>query len=322
MKSVLITGVAGFIGYNLAKTLLEKNESVIGIDNFITGQPQHIATLLKFPHFSFLKHDIIQPFPKLTANSYNLPAGKAGLKTIFHLACPTGVPNLTRMGEEMLLTSSFGTKNILELARHYNAQLLFTSSSEIYGNPTVSPQKESYTGSVDPTGIRSTYEEGKRFAEALVSFYGRKYKLLTTTVRLFNVYGPGMSVSETRVIPRFISQSLTNKPLTVHGDGSQTRTFCYSDDIVRGLLLIAEKGKPGQVYNLGSNQQISMKELAVLIKQITNNQSPISFVHRPSHDHDSRCPDLTKIHHLGWGQTVGLKEGLRRTVEYFKALKQ
>lgn len=311
MKSVLITGVAGFIGSNLARTLLEKGETVIGVDNFITGQREHVNKLNKYPRFTFIKHDIIKPLPKLITKDQRLTA-------IYHLACPTGVPNLTRLGEEMLRTSAEGTRNILELARLHNTKVVFTSSSEIYGNPTIFPQKETYAGNVDPTGLRSTYEEGKRFAEALLMLYVRKYKIQATIARLFNVYGPGMSPLETRVIPRMITQALHNKPIPIHGDGSQTRTFCYIDDMVNGLILLMKKGRTGEAYNIGSDKEITINDLAKQIKNVTRYTLRVVHTPRPPHDHDSRLPDLTKIKKLGWKTTVPLRVGLQRTVEYFR----
>jgi len=312
MKAVLVTGAAGFIGSNLTRTLLAKGEKVIGLDNFITGQPAHIKKLQQFPNFTFFKHDIVKPIKKLTTNVYRLTS-------IYHLACPTGVPNLTPLGEEMLLTSSVGTHNILELAKVHSAKVIFTSSSEVYGNPLVSPQKEEYTGNVDPTGIRSTYEEGKRFAESLIMLYVRKYKLNATIARVFNVYGPGMAPSETRVIPRMIIQAIKDEPIPVQGDGSQTRTFCYVDDMVKGVILLMEKGRSGEVYNLGSDQEITMMDLATQIKKTTRTTARVSRILRPSHDHNSRHPDLAKITKLGWKQTVDLEEGLQRTIQYFRA---
>ena len=313
MKTALITGAAGFIGSNLARTLLEKGDSVIGLDNFITGQPNHIKTLKGFPNFTFLKHDIIKPIKRLTTNGYRLTA-------IYHLACPTGVPNLTKLGEQILLTSSFGTKNILDLARLHHAKVVFTSSSEVYGNPLVSPQKEDYSGNVHPTGVRSTYEEGKRFSEALIMLYTRKYNIKATIARIFNVYGPGMALSETRVVPRMIARALKNKQIPVQGDGSQTRTFCFVDDMVNGLMLLMDRGRSGEVYNVGNDKQITMINLATQIKNATRARSRVTRIPRPAHDHNSRHPDLTKIQKLGWRQNVDLEEGLKRTIEYFKSL--
>ena len=307
--TTLVTGAAGFIGSNLCSTLLKQGKSVIGIDNFITSDGSNLKALNKFPRFTFLKHDIINPLPK------QLSASRLRLDAIYHLACPTGVPNLTRLAEEMLLTCTVGTHNILELAKIKHAKFLFTSSSEVYGNPLVSPQKETYTGNVDPTGVRSPYEEGKRVSESWVMTYLRKYKLDAKIVRIFNTYGPGMNKSDTRVIPRFLSQTLKNQLLTLHGEGQQKRTFCYVDDLVAGLNLVMEKGKAAEVYNLGSDIQVTIKELAQLIIKATKSKSLIKTVARPRHDHESRLPDLTKINRLDWFQKINLTKGIELTLK-------
>ncbi|HCS78228.1 TPA: hypothetical protein DIV55_00625 [Patescibacteria group bacterium] len=304
---ILVTGGAGFIGANLCQRLLEQNHEVIAVDNLITSDGGNLNKLRSFPNFTFIKHDITNPLPHaLTA--YRLP-----LTAIYHLACPTGVPNLTKLAEEMLLTCSIGTRNILELARTHKAKFLVVSSSETYGNPLIFPQTENYTGNVDPTGIRSPYEEGKRFTESLVSIYVRKYKLDAKIVRVFNTYGPGMDRSETRVVPRFLRQALSNKPITIHGKGTQTRTFCYVDDLVNGLLIIMKKGKSGEVYNLGSDQQVTIRQLAELIINVTKSKSKIIKIKRLKHDHESRLPDLTKVKKLGWKLHTPLEDGLRKT---------
>src|SRR3990167_7366280 len=244
---ILVTGGAGFIGANLCQRLLEQNHEVIAVDNLITSDGSNLKRLQSFPNFTFFKHDIIKPFPrKLTTNN-------SQLTTIYHLACPTGVPNLTKLAEEMLLTCSRGTRNVLELVRLHQAQFLVTSSSEVYGNPLVSPQTENYTGNVDPIGIRSPYEEGKRFSESLIQMYVRKYNVNAKIVRVFNTYGNYMSSGDSRVIPRFLNQALNGKSLTVEGKGLQTRTFCYIDDLVDGLITVMEKGKKGEVYNLAND---------------------------------------------------------------------
>ena len=193
------------------------------------------------------------------------------------------------------------------------AKLLFTSSSEVYGDPQVFPQTESYTGNVDPIGIRSPYEEGKRFSESLIQMYVRKYNVDAKIVRVFNTYGPSMSSNETRVVAKFLSQALQGKLLTVEGKGLQTRTFCYIDDLVNGLLMIIKKGKKGEVYNLGSDKEVRIIDLAKLIVKVTDSKSKISFVERPSHDHKRRHPSLEKVKKLGWKQKTTLKNGLQKT---------
>lgn len=324
MRNILITGAAGFIGSNLAQTLLDQGHSVVGIDNFITGSKRNISQLNRNRNFIFIEHDIIKPLK---------PSAVCGeLSAIFHLACPTGVPNLTKLAEEMLLACSVGTTNVLNLARKNNAHVVFTSSSEAYGNPKESPQKESYTGNVDPTGVRSPYEEGKRFSESLCMMYQRKYGTDVRIVRVFNTYGPNMSLKDQRVIPAFMRQVMNDEPLTLHGDGSQIRTFCYVDDLVSALTTVMEKGKAGMVYNAGGDEQMTIRELAELVLQITNptssldklgtslgagSEQRIANSERPIHDHDSRLPDLTNLKALGWKQKVSLKEGLLKTADWY-----
>src|SRR3990167_3536779 len=286
---ILITGGAGFVGANLCKRLLGDGHEVAAVDNFITGSSKNIRDLKKYPKFTFIKHDITKPWPK------NFELLTSNFELIFHLACPTGANNLVPLAEEMLLTCSIGTRNILELAKKTGATVLFTSSSEVYGDPKVSPQKEDYTGNVDPVGIRSPYEEGKRFSESLTLMYARKYRLDAKIVRVFNTYGPKMSEKDTRVIPALLFRALNNQPLTIYGDGLQRRTFCYVDDLVNGLLQVIEKGNNGQVYNIGNNTEISILDLAEVILKITGSRSRFQFLPRPSHDHQRRLPSLEKI---------------------------
>lgn len=304
--TILITGAAGCIGTNLSLTLLSEGHRVIGIDNFITGQRKNADLLSKKKQFIFIEHDIVKPLPTLPKTIHQ----------IFHLACPTGVPNLITLAEEMITTCTNGTFNVLELAKNCKSRLLFTSSSEVYGNPQTSPQTESYTGNVHPTGVRSPYEEGKRAAEAIIAMYVRKYAVNARIVRIFNTYGPYMNPSDTRVVPTFLKQALAGKPLTIQGDGAQKRTFCYVDDLVTGLLIAMKNGKPGNVYNLGSDTQMTVRDLAEEIIKTVGSKSTIKNISRPPHDHESRLPDLTAIRALGWKQTTTLQEGLLSSVKY------
>jgi nucleoside-diphosphate-sugar epimerase len=319
MKKILVTGGAGFIGANLCKKLLDLGHKVIAVDNFITSSGNNITALKANPNFTFIKHDIVQPFPRSLLISH-----LSSLTSIYHLACPTGVPNLFPLGEEMLLTCSVGTKNVLDIAIKNKAKFLLTSSSEVYGDPEVFPQTEEYTGNVDQVGIRSTYEEGKRFSESLVALYVRKYNLDGKIVRIFNTYGPHMTLSDMRVIPNFISHIKQNKPLTIQGQGTQRRTFCYVDDLVKGFLIVMEKGKAGEAYNLGGEQEYTIKELAEMIinlchpKQVLNDN--FRYIPRPKHDHQARRPDLKKVKSLGWKQTTSLEQGLKQTLQWYKAL--
>lgn len=305
MKQVLVIGGAGFIGSSLCRKLLEDGFGVVAIDNLITSSGENIKQLSKNPKFSFIKHDITKPFPsKLISQLKNV-------KSFYHLACPTGVPNLEKLGEEMLLTCSIGSQNILNFAKKQDARVLFTSSSEVYGDPEVFPQSEEYNGNVNPIGIRSSYEEGKRFSEALISLYVRKYNLDAVIVRVFNTYGSNAMDGETRVIPKLLKLAKANKLLPVE-EGWQTRTFCYIDDLVNGLILLMSKGKKGEVYNLGGREEITINNLAKTILKITGSKSKIKYVPRPTHDHKRRLPNLSKIKSLGWRQKITLEEGLRK----------
>lgn len=305
---ILVTGGAGFIGANLCKRLLEDGNFVIAVDNLITSDRTNLKLLTTHPNFKFIKHDITKPFPK------NFKLRTSNFELIYHLACPTGVPNLGPLAEEMLLTCSLGTLNILEIAKKTGAKLLFTSSSEVYGDPQVFPQKEDYTGNVDPTGARSPYEEGKRFSESLVSAFSQKFKIDAKIVRVFNTYGPLMNKDDSRVIPRFLNRAFKNKPIPVHGSGMQKRTFCYVDDLVEGLILVLEKGKKGEVYNLGSDQEITIINLAKLVMKFAKSKSKIKFALRPPHDHQRRLPSLSKVKKLGFRLKTPLPEGLRATI--------
>ncbi len=308
MKTCLVAGGGGFIGINLCRVLLEKEYRVIAIDNFITSSKENIQELLKEPNFTFIKHDIVKPLPKSITGAL--------IDEIYDLACPTGVPNLVPLAEEMLLACSLGTRNLLELARKKRAAFLITSSSEVYGDPKVFPQDENYTGNVDTLGARSPYEEGKRFAESLLSMYVKKYGIDGKIVRVFNTYGPYMSPHDTRVIPTFLRQVRNDLPLTITGDGSQTRTFCFVDDLVSGLILVMKKGEKGQVYNLGSNVEVAIHDLAKLFIKVANSNNTIKFVERPAHDHARRLPAIDKVMGLGWEIGIPLETGLSRTLRW------
>jgi len=310
MNYALVTAGAGFIGSNLCLKLLNSNYKVIAVDNLITSTGKNLSELSKNPNFTFFKQDIKEPLD-------NIIRSKLRFNVIYHLACPTGVPNIKSLGEEMLFTCSIGTKNILDLALVHNAKLLFTSSSEVYGDPLVFPQNEKYNGNVDCIGYRSPYEEGKRFSESIIVNYVKKYCLDAKIVRIFNTYGPGMSKDDTRVIPRFINQIAKNKPLLIEGDGMQTRTFCYINDLINGLLLIMEKGIKGHVYNLGSDQEIAIKDLARIMLKLKKTKSKIVRIKRPSHDHNRRLPSLDKVKQIGWEPTTKLIDGLSKTFLWY-----
>jgi nucleoside-diphosphate-sugar epimerase len=310
----LITGVAGFLGSNLCRKLLADGYRVYGVDNFATGKRENILSLASEQKFTFLELDV-------TSDAFLEKFMNVPVTQVFHLACPTGVPNIKILGEEMLMTCSKGTVNALEVAKKHGAKALLTSSAEVYGDPKESPQNETYTGNVSPIGPRSAYEEGKRFAESLFKMYADKYALEAKIVRVFNTYGPGMSLTDERVIPHFLKCILEGKPLRVYGDGKQTRTHLYVDDLLMGLLTVMEKGIRGEAYNVGGDKQVSIKELAELMLKIT--ESPVGIDYQPHfiEDHMSRLPSTEKVRALGWTKTVSLEEGLGRMIPHYAASK-
>ena len=308
---ILITGGSGYIGKNLSLALLKRGHKVVAVDNFITSSKTDFKNFLKGKKLEFFEGDITdKKIIKKIQKAYKFDE-------IYHLACPTGVPNIKPRALEMLMACSLGTKNILDLAVAQKSRVLFTSSSEVYGDPKVFPQNENYTGNVNPTGFRGPYEEGKRFSESLVTSYVNKFSLNGKIVRLFNAYGPLLSKNESRVIPRFINQAISSKDLTILGNGKQKRTFCFVSDIVAGLILIMKKGKR-EVYNLGSDKEISISALAKLIIKLTGSNSSMKLVNTLIPDHNRRKPDLKKVRELGWEYTVELEEGLLKTIKFFK----
>jgi nucleoside-diphosphate-sugar epimerase len=310
---ILITGGAGFVGSNLTEYFLRNGHEVIVVDNLITGQQKNFNTFSENPNFKFYNCSIeSEKFKKLFSGK------KIRIDRIYHLACPTGVPNIEILGDEMITACSFGTLNVLNLAVSTGAKFLFTSSSEVYGQPEVFPQSESYTGNVDALGPRANYEEGKRFSETLVRWFVKSRGLDARIVRFFNVYGPNMSLEDSRLLPRLATQALSSKPLTVQGDGKQRRTFCYITDILNGLELVMEKGTAGEAYNLGSDQEVAVIDFAKKIIKLTGSSSCISYVKRPEHDHNARLPELSKVYALGWKARVGLAYGLNLSLNYFR----
>lgn len=307
MASILVTGGAGFIGSNLCRALLEDGHVVHGVDNFITGTHENVASLSEYPDFVFLEADIAaSDFASRIPTRYDY---------IFHLACPTGVPNLTLLATEMLHACSFGMFNILDLAKAQGSKLLFTSTAEIYGQPEKFPQDESYTGNVHPMGIRSAYEEGKRFSESCLAAYVRYHDVDGRVVRVFNTYGPGMSLSDKRVIPQFVGSVKRGEALRVFGDGAQTRTHLYVDDLVRGLRLVMDAGAPGEAYNIGGENPMSIRALAELVIELTEHPAGIEYVPHFIEDHRDRHPSTEKARTLGWTQEVLIRDGLQRMID-------
>ena len=307
MVTVLLTGGAGFIGSHLCKFLLNKQYKVICIDNFITGNPANIASLENNPNFSFMQHDITK-FIDI----------KEDVNYVLHFASPASPVDYKNFPIQTLKVGSLGTHNALGVAKTKGAKFLLASTSEIYGDPLIHPQPESYWGNVNPIGPRGVYDEAKRFAEALSLAYHRVHKIDVKIVRIFNTYGPNMRHHDGRAIPAFIDQALSGEPLAVFGDGSQTRSFCYISDLIEGIykLMVSPLNEP---VNLGNPKEMSILELANTIKALTKSESKIVFKELPIDDPKVRQPDITRAKkELNWRPRIKLEEGLKTTIEWFK----
>jgi dTDP-glucose 4,6-dehydratase len=307
MKRVLITGGAGFIGSHLCDRFIEEKYSVLCIDNLITGKLENIRHLQKNKNFEFKKQDISGPFSVNGSVDY-----------ILNFASPASPVDYLELPLETLKVGSFGTFNMLELARQKNAVFLQASTSEVYGDPLVNPQNESYWGNVNPIGPRSVYDEAKRFSEALVMAYHREFNLDTRIVRIFNTYGPRMRLNDGRVVPNFVHQALNGKPLTIYGNGSQTRSFCYVSDLVDGIyrLMLSNEHEP---VNLGNPVELSVLKFADAIIKLTKSKSGKEFRPLPVDDPKLRRPDISKAKDvLDWKPVVGLEEGLKNTISWFE----
>ena len=304
MKKILVTGGAGFIGSHLCKKLLERGESVICLDNLFTGSYRNIQALEKSENFKFINHDVTEPI-------------NIEIDEIYNLACPASPKYYQLDPVKTIRASVIGITNMLDLAKEQNAKILQASTSEVYGNPLIHPQKESYWGNVNPIGIRSCYDEGKRAAETLMCDYRRQHGIDTKIVRIFNTDGENLALDDGRVVSNFIVQALQGKPVTIYGDGSQTRSFCYVSDLVEGLIKTMECNYHEPI-NLGNPSERTMLELAHLILDITNSKSKILFKPLPSDDPVKRKPDITLAKELlGWEPQIGITEGLERTITYF-----
>lgn len=309
MNKSIVTGGAGFIGSHLCDYLTEEGHEVICIDNLSTGNKRNIEHLAKNRKFKFLSKDITREIKVAGRIDY-----------IFHLASPASPVDYQKMPVETLMAGSLGTKNILELAKEKKARYLLTSTSEVYGDPLVHPQGEEYWGNVNPVGPRSCYDEAKRFAEALTMAYYRLYNLDIRIARVFNTYGPRMRFEDGRVVPNFITQAISNRPLTVYGDGSQTRSFCYISDMVEGIvkLMSAEEAR-GEVINIGNPNEITILELAKMVIELAGSKSGITYTSLPKDDPEKRRPDITKAKKiLRWEPKVVLRDGLRETIRWFR----
>jgi len=304
---VLITGGAGFIGSHLSEELLKKGNFVICVDNLITGRRENVSHIAENPRFKFIEHDI--------SNRIEIDEK---IDYVLNFASPASPVDYLNYPIETLKTGAFGTHNVLELAVKHNASFLQASTSEVYGDPEVNPQPETYWGNVNPIGPRSVYDEAKRFAEAMVFAYKRKYSLDVKVVRIFNTYGERMRSEDGRAIPNFIHQALNREELTVYGDGSQTRSFCYVSDMVKGILKLMEFNGTGPI-NIGNPVEMTVLDLAKKIKKITGTDSSIVFNDLPVNDPKQRRPDITKAKiELGWTPKVDIDEGLNRTIKWFK----
>lgn len=311
MERIVITGGAGFIGSALCERLLNEGNSVVCIDNLSSGRRLNIAHLESRESMLFLKKDITEHF-----------SVEGSVDKVYHLASMASPKDFESHALEIALTGSIGTLNALELAREKNARFLFTSTSEVYGQPTRHPQSEDYWGNVNPVGVRACYDESKRFSEMLSTVFGRTYGLDIRIARIFNTYGPGMRPGDGRVIPNFVSQALQNRPITINGDGQQTRSFCYIDDMVDGLirLMNTEKLKDSGPVNLGSDREITVLQLANMIKDITGSESKLVFNEMPQDDPVRRRPDIRKAYQLlGWKPKTALSTGLRRVIERYQS---
>lgn len=312
MKTILITGGAGFIGSHLCERLLDDKYKVICVDNLITGNIKNISKFKNDKNFVFFRYDITKNFGKKIKKEFN------DLKYILDLACPASPVDFPEYPIEILEVCSIGTKNLLELAKKHKASFLQTSTSEVYGDPEIHPQPETYWGHANPYGPRSCYDEGKRYAEALIYNYRHKFKLDTKIIRIFNTYGPQMRPDDGRVVSNFIVQALTGENITVYGDGKQTRSFCYISDMIEGILAMMYSSEEGPI-NIGNPGEFKIIELAEKVIKLTKTKSKIVFKPLPKDDPKQRKPVITLAKKkLRWSPKINLDQGLLKTIEYFK----
>lgn len=307
MKRILITGGAGFLGSHLCDRLIGEGADVVCIDNFFSGSKDNIRHLFNHPYFELIRHDVIHPL-------------FVEVDRIYHLACPASPIHYQHNSIKTVKTNVMGTINQLGLAKRIKARILLASTSEVYGDAKVHPQKESYWGNVNPIGIRSCYDEGKRLAETLMMDYHRQNNVDAKIVRIFNTYGPRMAVDDGRVVSNFIVQALKGEPLTVYGDGSQTRSFCYVTDLIEALRLMMDADDFMGPVNLGNPGEFTILELAEKIIRLSGSRSAIVRKPLPQDDPVRRCPDISLAKaKLGWEPKVGIEEGLAKTISYFQA---
>ncbi len=309
MSTCVITGIAGFLGSHLGERLITEGHRVIGIDNFLTGRRNNMKGLFRAEEFTFIHHDISNPLEIDEAPDY-----------IFHFASPASPVHYSWFPLETAMVNSFGTKNLLDLAATYDTKFIMASTSEIYGDPLVHPQPESYWGNVNSIGPRSCYDEGKRFAETLSYIYQKQFGLDIAIIRIFNTYGPRMRIDDGRMISNFITQCLKGESITIYGDGKQTRSPCYVDDLIEGIYRVAfNLDQDNVVINLGSDEEISILELAGMINELIESGSSLIHTKLPKDDPTRRKPDLTLARELiNFSPQYSLKEGLKKTIEWFR----
>lgn len=313
--TTLVAGGAGMVGSHLVDALIARDHQVIVLDNYTTGSPRNLAHLIGSSQLDLVNADIVQP---LEGNSQSF----GRVDQIYHLASPASPVAYARDPIATLLVNAEGTRRLLELARAHRTRFVLASTSEVYGDPQVTPQPESYWGNVNPIGPRACYDEGKRFAESLTMTYGRAHGLDVRIARIFNTYGPRSAVDDGRVIPNFCVQAIRGEPITIYGDGNQTRSFCYVADLVRGLMLLMEgEGLAGEVVNLGNPNEQKIARIAAEIVALAGSDSPIVFQPLPIDDPVHRCPDITKARALlSWQPEIDLQRGLRATLDAFRLM--
>jgi UDP-glucuronate decarboxylase len=307
LNKILVTGGAGFIGSHLCKRLLNEGNEVICLDNFFTGSKQNIIHLIDNPYFEIIRHDIEEPI-------------LLEVDEIYNLACPASPIHYQFDPVKTVKTSVMGAINVLEIAKRTGAKILQASTSEVYGDPEIHPQPETYRGNVNPIGPRACYDEGKRCAETLFFDYYRQFNVDIKIVRIFNTFGPRIAINDGRVVSNFIIQALQNKDITIYGDGTQTRSFCYVDDLINGLIKMMNSNETGPI-NLGNPEEITIKDLAKIIIKLTNSKSKIIYKPLPQDDPKKRQPDITLAkQQLNWKPIIKLEEGLKQTLQYFREI--
>jgi dTDP-glucose 4,6-dehydratase len=307
MSRVVVLGGAGFLGSHLCDALLRRGDEVVAVDNFCTGSKDNVKHLASTKSFSLIDADICDGIPV---------AGKVDL--IFNFASPASPKQYLKMPLETLRVGSVGTENAIKLALQNSARLIMASTSEVYGDPLENPQSETYFGNVNPFGLRSCYDEAKRFSEALLMAHHRTSKLNLGIVRIFNTYGPRLDPDDGRVVSTIIMQAIVNHDVTIHGDGSQTRSFCYVDDLIRGIIALADSSEVGPI-NLGNNIEITVSKLAEMVLKLCGSKSKVVFTQAMEDDPQQRCPDLAQAKDkLGWEPQVPVEDGLKKTIEWFK----